>query len=162
MPHRFRPLTALFACALALAPVAAPASEGGGEGGGKGGSAAKTAFGPGEHTLQLAPIWVRVAGLRPQRPGLPAYRPLTLILTSRDGGMTTMCHRLPYLTEAFLFALTREDIPSKAGKIDLAGLDTRLLAVADATAPNAVKTLKVVDGTPYPEKSNQEILALCQ
>jgi len=155
MPFAFRLPLALF-CALALAAPAA-ASEGGGGGG------AKTAFGPGEHELQLAPMWVPVAGLKPRRPGIPAYRPLTLILTSTDGGMMAMCHKLPYLTEAFLFELTREDIPRQGDHMDTNGLGDRLLSAAAAvTGPGVVKRVKAVDGTPYPAKGNQDILALCQ
>jgi len=149
------PIAAAIACALLLAPAAAPAAEGGG--------AAKSAFGPGEHTLQIAPIWVAVAGLKPPRPGIPAYRPLTLVLTSQDGGLMAMCHKLPYITEAFLFDLFRQEIPRKGDHVDTAGLDTRLLAAATAvTGPGVVKLVRVIDGTPYPEKANQELLALCQ
>lgn len=155
MPFAFRLPLALF-CAFALAAPAF-AAEGGG------GSAAKTAFGPGEHDLQLAPMWVPVAGLRPPRPGIPAYRPLTLVLTSTDGGMMVMCHKLPYLTEAFLFELTRQEIPRKGDGVDVNGLEMRLFSAANAvTGPGAVKRVKVVDGTPYPSKENQELLALCQ
>ncbi|WP_337995893.1 hypothetical protein [Oleispirillum naphthae] len=153
MPFAFR-LPLALACAVALAAPAA-AAEGGG--------AAKTAFGPGERELQLAPMWVPVAGLKPRRPGIPAYRPLTLVLTSEDGGMIAMCHKLPYLTEAFLFELFREDIPGKGGHMDTTGLGERLLAAASAAAgPGVVKAVQAVDGTPYPSKSNQDILALCQ
>lgn len=149
--------------ALALACVlAAPAlaEEGGAPAGEK-----KSAFEPGEHTLQLPPMWVPVTGLRSRNPAVAVYRPVTLRLTSRENGMMQMCYRLPHLTEAFLFAFNRQPLHVGAeGKLDLGGVDARLLAATAAVAgPEAVKTVQTIDGVPPPpDKTNQDMLALCQ
>lgn len=131
----------------------------------EGGSSKKSAFEPGEHLLQLPPLWVPVAGLRNRNPAVAVYRPVTLRLTSRAEGMMRMCYRLPYLTEAFLFEFNREPVRiGKDGKLDFGGIETRLLDRSVKTAgAEAVKSVEAIDGIPpAPEKTNQDLLALCQ
>lgn len=152
---RLRVLSLVAAGIVALGATAA-ASEGGG--GGK-----ATAFGPGEKTLQLAPLWVPVTGARSQAKGVPGYRPLTFKITSRDGGAMAMCHRLPHIVEAFLFEMNREPAAMKGGRVDLAGVNRRLFAEAERVAgPGVVKSVEAIDGAPHPDKANQELLGLCQ
>ncbi len=144
------------ALALLLAPPALAAETG---------DAKKSAFAPGEQVLQLPPLWVPVAGARSRNPAAAAYRPVTLRLTSREEGPMRMCYRLPHLTEAFLLELNREPVRAgKDGKLDLGGVDTRLLAETVRVAgPGAVKSVEAIDGTPPPpSKTNQELLALCR
>ncbi|MBN2751913.1 MAG: hypothetical protein JXQ84_04320 [Rhodospirillaceae bacterium] len=145
------------ACGLVLAGMSAAQAEGGG---GK----SKTAFGPGEHTLQLAPMWIPVTSVKPKKTGASAYRPITLILTSQDHGMMAMCYKLPYLTEAFLFTMNHAPTPQNHdGRLNLDGIHTRLLnAATQITGPNIIKSVEIIDGTPRPTPNNQDILALCQ
>ncbi len=149
---RLRVLSLLAAGLIALGATAA-AAEGG----------KASAFGPGEKTLQLAPMWVPVTGARSQAKGVPGYRPLTVKITSRDGGAMMMCHRLPHIVEAFLFAMHREPAAMKGGRVDLSGVDRRLFAEANRVAgPGVVKSVETIDGAPHPDKANQELLGLCQ
>lgn len=143
------------ACLLALPALA---EEGGS-------SEKKSAFESGEHLLQLPPLWVPVAGLRSRNPAVAVYRPLTLRLTSREAGMMRMCYRLPYLTEAFLFELNREPVRiGKDGRLDLGGVETRLLdRTVKIAGAEAVKSVEAIDGIPpAPDKTNQDLLALCR
>jgi hypothetical protein len=131
----------------------------------EGGSGKKSAFEPGEHLLQLPPLWVPVAGMRSRNPAVAVYRPITLRLTSRETGMMAMCYRLPYLTEAFLFELNRAPVRvGKDGRLDLGGVETRLLGEAARIAgAEAVKSVEAIDGIPpAPAKTNHDMLALCQ
>jgi hypothetical protein len=157
-----RPALGLAAALSVFGAAGGVASEGGGkaaEGGGK-----TTAFGPEEQSLQLAPLWVPVTGARSQTKGVPGFRPVTIKITSQAGGMMTMCYRLPYIIEGFLFEMNRQPISQlKNGRLDLAGVNGRLLAVAGkAAGPGAVKTVEAIDGAPHPDKANQGLLALCQ
>ncbi len=125
----------------------------------------KTAFDAGEHLLQLPPLWVPVAGLRSRNPATAEYRPLTMRLTSTEHGMMQMCHRLPNIVEAFLFSLNREPVRAVQGRVDASGLDTRMLEEAlRAAGPGTVKSVEVIAGPPPPppDKTNQDLLALCQ
>ncbi len=165
MTPRLRFLAAaLSAAALAVCLGATPASAsgGGGEGGGKGGGQT-TAFGPEERKLQLSPLWVPVIGARSQTKGVPGYRPVTIMITSREHGMMTMCYRLPYIVEALLFEMNRQPISQNRGRMDFTGLNARLFAVADrAAGPSVVKSVEAVENVPRPDKANQDMLALCQ
>lgn len=155
--------------ALALSAfVAAPAfaEEHGGSGGGDGGapSGKKSAFAPGEHELSLPPLWVPVKGLRGRKPGVAVYRPVTVRLTSQHDGITRMCYRLPYITEAVLFALNRDPIGIKRdGSLDFGNMETVLLNEATrAAGAAAVKRVELIDGVPSASKANQDLLVLCQ
>ena len=129
-----------------------------------GGSGKKSAFAPGEHTLVLPPLWVPVKGLRSRTPGVSGYRPVTVRLTSQHDGGTTMCYRLPYITEALLFALTRDPIGiNKDGTLDFGTMETALLnETTRVTGTNAVKRLELINGVPPASKTNQDLLELCQ
>lgn len=159
---RSRPALALALALFAatLAPALAEEHGGGGaEGGGK-----KSAFAPGEHELQLPPLWVPVKGLRSRNPGVYGYRPVTVKLTSEHDGVTMMCYRVPYITEALLFALNRTPIGiNKDGSLDFGKMEAALLDEALRVAgPNTIKNVTLIDGVPTAGKVNQDLLALCQ
>ena len=153
--HAFRIAVLGAACLIAMAWPDTSLAEGGGK---------TSAFGPGERTLQLAPMWVPVAGARSHTKGVSAYRPMTLCLTSRDGDMMVICNRLPHMIEAFLFTMNRTPITqSRSEKLNLFGVNGRLLAEAARIAgPGVVKSVEAIDGAPHPDKTNQDLLVLCQ
>ncbi len=153
--------------ALALSAIGsspAMAEEHGGGGGGGEGGGKKSVFAPGEHELQLPPLWVPVKGARSRTPGVAVYRPVTVKLTSQHDGVTTMCYRLPYITEALLFAFNRDPIGiNKDGSLAFGKMETTLLNEAVRVAgPEAIKHLDLIDGAPTPPKTNQDLLVLCQ
>lgn len=151
--------TAFAVCAIAAAAPQALAAEEGGEGGGK-----KSIFDPGEHVIQMPPLWVPVANSRTRTPGVAVYRPVTLVLTSQTYGMMTMCYKLPYLTEAFLFDFQRAPlVVGKDGKPDFAGIEKRLLADAQTvTGPLVIRSVAIADGVPPAARENHDILAKCR
>ncbi len=153
-PKAFMVLVIALATGFLPAP-SAQAAEGGGS--------KKSAFGPGEHELQLPPIWIPV-NIHKNRSGAPQYAPVTVNLTSRDGGMMNMCYRLPYIIEALVFALHETDVKmDRQRNIDTTGLDGLALdAAIKATDRKTVKSIKVVSGTPHPTASNQDMLSLCR
>lgn len=160
---RSRPALALALALFAATPAPALAEEHGGGGGGEGGGK-KSAFAPGEHDLQLPPLWVPVKGLRSRNPGVYAYRPVTVKLTSEHDGVTMMCYRLPYITEALLFAFNRDPIGiNKDGSLDFGKIETTLLNEAVRVAgPNTIKHVALIDGAPTAPKTNQDLLVLCK
>lgn len=148
---------ALALAATGLSPALAE-EQGGAEAGGK-----KSAFAPGEHELQLPPLWVPVKGLRSRTPGVATYRPVTVRLTSHVDGVTAMCYRLPYITEALLFALNRDPIGLKDGALDVGTMETTLLNEAARVAgASAIKRVTLIDGAPPASKTNHDLLVLCQ
>ena len=165
-PTMIPPILRTVILALALTALASPATHaeehGGGENGQSGGK--NSAFSPGEHELQLPPLWIPVKGLRSRTPGVAGYRPVTIRLTSRQEGAMTMCYRLPYITEALLFAFNRTPVGmTKTGALDLAAIEIELLnETVRVAGPDAVRRVEVIDGVPRPTKANQELLALCQ
>jgi len=151
------------AIAIALCTTSPNLSALASEGGKSSKDASKTAFGPGEHVIQLPPMWVPVNSQK-TKAGKTQYAPLTIFLTSKDGGMKKMCFDLPYLQQAFLFKLNTIDLRmNNRREIHTESLNEALLNVAvQTTGTETVKKIEVVSGTPHPKKTNQDMLDLCR
>jgi len=157
------PYPAATAIAVTLCTIAFSLSAFASEGGKSSKDASKTAFGPGEHVIQLPPMWVPVNSHK-TKARKTQYAPLTIFLTSKDGGMKKMCYDLPYLQQAFLFKLNTMDLRmNNRREISTESLDEALLNVAiQTTDTDTVKKIEVVSGTPHPKQTNQDMLDLCR